>query len=126
VRYEWSGEPVRMAHCFCKDCQKAGGTQMSTNVLVPRDSLRVTRGKPAQYSKTGDSGRRVTRFFCSACGSPLWSEPEVVGQLRIIKAGSLDDSSWVAPQASIYIDSAPKWSALPRDIAAFGKMPPPA
>jgi len=126
VRYECGGEPIRMAHCFCTDCQKAGGTQMSTNVLVPKDSLKLTKGKPAQYAKVGDSGKKVTRFFCSTCGSPLWSEPEVVAEMRIIKAGSLDDSSWVKPQVGIYMDSAPMWRAVPQGIAAFGKMPPPA
>ena len=124
VRYECSSEPVNIAHCFCTDCQKSSGTQMSTNLLVPKASVKVTKGKPAQYTRTGDSGKNVTRFFCSGCGSTLWSEGEVVPDLRIVKAGSLDDSSWVKPGISIYMDSAPKWSALPQGIPSFPKMPP--
>jgi len=124
VRYECSSEPVRQAHCFCTDCQKAGGTQMSTNVIVPKDSLRVTKGKPAQYVGTGDSGKKIIRFFCSGCGSPLWSEPELIAELRIVKAGSLDDSSWVKPETAIYLDSAPPWSAIPQGVTTFAKARP--
>jgi hypothetical protein len=125
VCYECSGEPVNIAHCFCTDCQKSSGTQMSTNLLVPTGSVKVTRGKLAQYAKKGDNGKTVTRFFCAACGSTLWSEGEVVPGVRILKAGSLDDSSWVKPGASIFMDSAPKWAALPQGVATFGRMPPP-
>jgi hypothetical protein len=124
VRYEFTADPVNIAHCFCTDCQKSSGTQMSTNLLVPTESVKVTKGKLAQYAKAGDSGKTVTRFFCSACGSTLWSEGEAVPGLRIIKAGSLDDSSWVKPGAGIFMDSAPPWAALPQGVATFARMPP--
>lgn len=125
IRYECNGEPLNLAHCFCTDCQKSSGTQMSSNMLVPADSVKLKQGKPAQYAKTGDSGKTVTRFFCSNCGSTLWSEGEVIPGIRILKIGAFDDSSWVSMQAAIYMDSAPKWAARPQGVAEFGRMPPP-
>jgi hypothetical protein len=124
IRWQCDAEPVRTVHCFCTDCQKLTGTQMSTNLLVPRSAFRVTQGNPAAYEVKGDSGKMVRRYFCATCGTPLFGEPEVVGEMTVIKAGSLDDSSWVEPQASIYVDSAPGWGVVPGGIPRFGKMPP--
>lgn len=125
VRYECSGPPSNVVHCFCKDCQRSTGTQMSTNLLVPSGSVRLTKGRPTQYSKPGDSGKQATRYFCSNCGSILWSQGEAVPDLRILKVGTLDDSSWVIPRVSIYTDSAPEWSTLPVGLANFAKTLPP-
>jgi hypothetical protein len=124
VRYRCSAEPERVVHCFCTDCQKLSGAQMSTNLLVSKRSLRVTRGASAWYVTTGDSGRSVRRHFCNSCGSALWSEPELLEDVVVIKAGSLDDSSWVRPQACIYVGSAPAWAVMPEGLPRFPRMPP--
>jgi hypothetical protein len=124
VRWTCDVEPAQVMHCFCTDCQKLSGAQMSTNLLVPKAALRITQGKPALYVTTGDSGKTVRRHFCAACGSALWSEPEVLPDLGVIKAGSLDDSGWVRAQSCIYVDSAPAWAVIPDGIPRFGRMPP--
>jgi hypothetical protein len=123
VRYRCATEPARVVHCFCTDCQKLSGAQMSTNLLVPKPSLHVTHGTAAWYVTTGDSGKSVRRHFCAACGSALWSEPELLPELAVVKAGSLDDSSWVRPQACIYVASAPAWAAMPEGLPRFERMP---
>lgn len=123
IRYECTAEPVRTVHCFCTDCQKLTGTQMSTNLVVPKAAFRVTQGQPTAFDVKGDSGRTVRRYFCGTCGSPLYGEPEALAGMVVVKAGSLDDSSWVEPQASIYVDSAPGWGVVPGGIQRFGKMP---
>ncbi len=124
IRYECSAEPVSAVHCFCTDCQKLTGTQMSTNMLVPKATFRITQGTPTAYEVKGDSGKTVRRHFCGTCGTPLFGEAEVLPDMVILKVGSLDDSSWVEPQASIYVDSAAGWSVVPGGIPRFGKMPP--
>jgi hypothetical protein len=125
VRYTCDAEPLRVVHCFCTDCQKLTGTQMSTNVIVPDAAFRTVKGEPARYDTTGDSGNKVHRFFCRTCGGSLWSKPELIAGVTIIKAGSMDDSSWLEPAACIYLDSAPGWSVVPEALAGFPKMPPP-
>ena len=124
VRYACGAEPMQTMHCFCTDCQKLSGAQMSTNLLVPKKALRLTQGTPAHYMTVGDSGHNVRRHFCNACGSALWSEPALLPDLAVIKAGSLDDSSWVRPEACIYLDSAPAWAVVPDGIPGFKRMPP--
>lgn len=124
IRFEVSAEPVGTAHCFCTDCQKLTGTQMTTNVLVPKSAFKVTKGEPAMYSATGDSGKPVNRFFCRDCGSPLWGEPEVIAGVAVVRAGALDDPNAVEIGMSIYTASAPKWAAKPDTPANFPKGPP--
>jgi hypothetical protein len=124
VRYESKAEPLRVVHCFCTDCQKINGAQMSTNVIIPRGAFSVTAGSAACYVTVGDSGNEVRRFFCQTCGSSLWSEPAIIPDVVIIKAGSMDDSSWLRPSASIYLDSAPPWASVPDGIPGFPRMPP--
>ena len=123
LRYECTAEPLNTVHCFCTDCQKLTTTQMSTNLLMARAAFRITKGTPATYRTKGDSGKHVTRSFCVTCGCPICSEPEIMPDMVVVKAGSLDDISWIEPKASIYTDSAPPWAVIPGGIPRFPKMP---
>jgi hypothetical protein len=44
--------------------------------------------------------------------------------LAIIKAGTLDDTSWLEPGMEIYTDSAQSWLQLVGERHRFPKMPP--
>ena len=50
------------------------------------------------------------RHFCSACGSPVFSIAAVAPDLVFIKAGSLDDASWLKPAVEVWTTSAQSWS----------------
>jgi hypothetical protein len=45
--------------------------------------------------------------------------------VAIIRAGTLDDRSWVKPVMEIFCDSAQPWVSLTGDRQRFPKMPPP-
>jgi hypothetical protein len=59
-----------------------------------------------------DSGAEVARQFCSNCGSPIASLPDAMPDAAIIKAGTLDDRSWLEPQVQVWCDSAQPWVPL--------------
>ncbi|WP_220634840.1 GFA family protein [Georgfuchsia toluolica] len=124
IRYECHAEPLAVAHCYCTDCQKTSGAQASTNVLVPKPAFSVVKGKATCFDTKADSGNTVTRYFCSQCGSNLWSVPNGIPDLLIIKAGTLDDPSGITPGMSIFCDSAQPWAVIPDAIPRFPKMPP--
>jgi hypothetical protein len=44
----------------------------------------------------------------------------------MIRAGTMDDSSWLKPTVEIYCDSKMPWVALGGDLQSFPKMPMPA
>ncbi len=116
VRYSTSAEPAMMAVCHCTDCQKQSGSAFSINVLVPRDQLEVEGEALTQFDVKGNSGANVSRNFCNLCGSPLFNVLDHFGGMAAIKAGTMDDSSWVKPGVQIWCDSARSWGVLDDDI----------
>ena len=114
IRYECTADPVMVAYCHCRDCQYASGGPASAILLVPRPAISVTEGEPTAFSLESESGSQVTRKFCGQCGSPLFSELGASPEIYVIKAGSLDDPSWLKPAMHIWTSSAQPW-ALPDD-----------
>ncbi|KEF53268.1 uncharacterized protein A1O9_10716 [Exophiala aquamarina CBS 119918] len=95
INYEYEGEPKVTALCHCIDCQKWTGGAFTSNAVVPRTSFKVTKGKvfmrsPSSWDGVGDSGKINKHFFCSNCGSSLYTELEVMPEMTCVKAGGLD------------------------------------
>ena len=124
VRYEVGAEPELTALCHCGDCQKQTSSAFSILVAVPREGLWVWGESLASYESLGASGRPVVRQFCSACGSPVLSYVAMTPDLIWLKAGTLDDRSWLRPQMNVWCDSAQPWVLMDRAIPGFAKNPP--
>lgn len=122
VRYECSAEPVMMANCHCRDCQKAGGGAFAPAVIVPTASLKIT-GEAKFYDTQSDSGNIVSRGFCPNCGSRLFGKTAAMPDLMAIQAGSLDDPSWYQPRMDIYTASAQPWDTMNPQLPKFQKSP---
>lgn len=108
VRYS-AADPTMTALCHCTHCQKQAGSAFSIVVVTPKAGFSVT-GPIKTYEDTGDSGAKVLRRFCETCGSPIVTEG--AGDLAIIKAGTLDDTSGLRPTVQLYCDSAQPWVSL--------------
>jgi hypothetical protein len=112
VSYTSDAEPVGAAVCHCRNCQRHSGTAFSFVVLVPAQSLAVTGDALASFAQAGDEhDEPTTRWFCTGCGSPLWSESPLAPGMRLIRAGTLDDPSWLEPQYEVYTESRLPWLA---------------
>ncbi|MDE0885697.1 MAG: GFA family protein [Myxococcota bacterium] len=101
---------VSTNHCHCSDCQKSTGSAFATVVIIPEAAFGLQSGEARSYPVMGSSGQSVTRSFCPDCGSPLWSEVEVLPGFRFVKAGAFDDASWLEPTSSYWGDSAQPWA----------------
>ena len=113
IRYTGTTDPVMTAICHCKNCQKQAGTAFSVIVAVPKTTLTIS-GPLKTYNETGSSGKPVHRNFCPECGSPITTDVEVMPDLVFIKAGTLDDTSWLQPSLEIWCRSAQSWTpAIP-------------
>ncbi len=111
VTYHAEGEPLVQAVCHCTDCQRQTGTAFSVIVGVPRAALTVEGSTLASFTTTGeDHGGDTQRQFCSACGSPIVSFVEAMSELAFLKAGTLDDASWLEPAVEVWTRSAQPWS----------------
>ncbi|HEY0301445.1 MAG TPA: GFA family protein [Rhizomicrobium sp.] len=123
IRYESSSEPFAVMECHCRDCQHSTGGASTVAVLLPKPAFALIQGTPKSYTVTGDNGGAVTRFFCAECGSPLYSLP-ANAPLAVVKAGSMDDPSWLKLGGALYTSSAQPWAHIDRDLPMFEKMPP--
>jgi hypothetical protein len=112
------------AVCHCRNCQKQAGSAFSIIVAVPADGLLV-QGETKTYVDHGDSGNTVLRIFCPQCGSPLISDVEspAFAGLRFIKAGTLDDPSWLAPGIHVWCGSKQPWVTIDRATPQFAANP---
>ncbi|HTQ13110.1 MAG TPA: GFA family protein [Rhizomicrobium sp.] len=125
VRYESAAEPVAFMLCHCRDCQYISGGEPAAVAVVPKAAFRVCQGEPElrTYAVAGESGKKVTRAFCGTCGTPLFSDLEGMPHLWAIKAGSMDDPSWLKPTAFIWTRSAQPWAHLDPALPKFEKQP---
>ena len=124
VTYSVEAEPVVQAACHCTDCQRQTGNPFSVIVGVPSEAFEVEGSTLASFATTGtDHGGETERSFCSACGSPIFSNAAVMPELIFIKAGSLDDASWLEPAVEAWTSSAQPWSPRFENAAQLERGP---
>ena len=125
VRYTANAEPEFVGLCHCTDCQKHTGSAFAIMVRLPKTALQL-QGTVKTFSKPGDSGNPILRYFCPECGSSIYDEPTARPGKINLNAGTLDDPSLVAPTLEIYCDSALPWVQLTgtkRFALAMGPTP---
>jgi len=113
VRYHVDGEPAATALCHCDDCQKSSGSAFSVNVIVMTDDLTI-EGEDAlkTYETVGEETQeRRQRKFCGTCGSPVMTYLNEMDGMVVIKAGTLDDRSWLEPEMDVWCESKQAWLA---------------
>ncbi|GLQ56839.1 GFA family protein [Devosia nitrariae] len=121
VRYRYEGEVRDANYCHCEDCRRISGSAFGVSVPVDAAGFEIVRGEPKGYTKSGDSGRAVTRFFCPECGSPLFTVPPLHPEVRFLKAGSLDDPSAVRPARQSWTRSRVSWASIDPELPSFEK-----
>lgn len=124
VQYESDAEPLMVVACHCTNCQKQSGSAFSMNIGVPSDSVTVTGDSLTTYEDAGTSGQATLRKFCNCCGSPILTDVTAATGVFFIKAGTLDDSSWVQPGAEIWCDSKASWATLDEALPKMPGNPP--
>ena len=121
VRWTYDGEVGAAAYCHCADCRRCTGSAFNVSVRVTAAGFRIVGGEPKCFTKSGESGRPVTRCFCQDCGSPLYTLPPLHPELVFVKAGSFDDSAVVRPAHQAWTRSAVRWARIPDDLPSFEK-----
>ena len=123
VRYVARADPIMVRACWCRVCQYFASGNATINVVFPKESFTIT-GELKDYASMADSGNRMHRRFCPACGTQLFSESEARPHLIIVRAGTLDDPEIAKASALLWTKSAPSWARLDPDIPHFEGQPP--
>ena len=123
ISYQFNkSEAISAHHCHCLDCQKSTGSGKATILLVPDSSLEID-GNLKFFTVQGSGGSHISRGFCENCGSPLISFVEENAEIKFIKVGSINDSSWVNADSNFWSSTSNKWSPVDETIHSFSHNP---
>ena len=107
VRLRIRAEPIVFYFCHCRECQRQSASAFGQSLRVRSQDMEI-EGTLARTEWVVDSGARRTGKFCPACGVRIFhgspGEPT-----RTLKAGTLDDTSWLRPAGHIWMRSAQPW-----------------
>src|SRR5262245_27548231 len=124
LNYRSYAEPVLTGLCHCQSCQRQSGSAYSTNVALATDNPKVEGQTLRIFDTVGGSGLPAQLFFCGNCGTAIASTSEGVPGLAFIKAGTLDDTSWINPTLEIWCESAQSWVEHDKSRQLVDRNPP--
>ncbi|MCB1382782.1 MAG: GFA family protein [Notoacmeibacter sp.] len=121
LRYALKAKPVAFLVCHCTNCQRHTSSAFGESLFADRGDVEFS-GRLASHEWTADSGNRREGLFCPDCGTRLWhgSAGRTLGN---IKAGTLDDPSWLVPAAHIWTRSKQPFLAIPADALTYETQP---
>jgi hypothetical protein len=120
--------PLLVAYtCHCTACQRLTGSAFSSAVVVAAEACCSAAGETRCFERPAVSGRTVTRWVCAACGTWVCNGAEPgtapLGAFVAVRAGTLDDTSWLRPTAHFWTRSAQPWVTLPDGDMRFETQP---
>ncbi len=124
IRFETSGEPLRVTICHCTWCQRRTGTAFGTEVVFETHQVRFTGAAASRYRHVSDeSGRWLDVAFCPTCGSNLGFTLEAAPGLRTLPAGIFDDPAWIRADRHtfrhVWLRSRRDWSDLSDTVEKY-------
>ena len=97
-----TGAPIRVAVCHCFACKQKTGSAFGFSAWFTENEVRV-EGEATEWLRVGDEGSRMTRRFCSVCGSTVYGTNDHLPGLISISAGCFADLDFPPPPtASVY------------------------
>jgi hypothetical protein len=110
ITYSADADPAAVVMCHCHDCQRQSGAPFSLNIVVDRAAFTIDGDSLKTYETVGEeSGEKRERMFCADCGSTMLSILAEADDMAIIKAGTLDDASWVMPEMEVWCEERQPW-----------------
>ena len=110
-----SGEPVRISICHCLACQRRTGSAFGAQARFLSSDV-VVEGLSKTWTRTADSGNRITFHFCPTCGSTVFYEPDQEPDLTAVAIGAFSDPTFPAPRVSVYEVRRHPWVAVPVEM----------
>ncbi len=107
ISYEIDGNLGPIACCHCSMCRKAQGTAFASNAPVDAARFRIVTGEQELRAYSSSPGKY--RWFCSICGSPIYSKRDAQPQVIRLRIGTLDSKITAKPMAHIHVASKAEW-----------------
>jgi hypothetical protein len=110
IRYGIEGGPRFMYQCHCSRCRAATGAAFAANVIVDAEKFKITAGK--EFLAGFESSPKKYRYFCSSCGSPIYSHGEKTKHIVSVRCGTLDQDPGLRPAYHAFAASKAAWDDI--------------
>jgi hypothetical protein len=125
IRYEIASFPLLLYTCNCTNCQTRSGSAFALNMPVRASGFRILQGEPKARRYISPKGVPVVSWFCGDCGAHLYGERAGRAEIVNVRAGTLDDTSWLVPVAHFFTrsTSAQSWVQPVAHASCFETQP---
>ena len=124
IQYEIEGKPRFMYQCHCGRCRAGSGASFVTNIIVDAAGFRITAGKDGLVAF--ESSPQKFRYFCSGCGSPIYSQGEKTRHVVAVRCGTLKQDPGVRGAYHAFVASKAAWVDISDGLPQFPEWPGPA
>jgi hypothetical protein len=94
VRYTVIGQPEPRGVCHCRYCQLRTGSAFAVLAYFQPQNFQLQHGELSHYHFTSESDKNWDTYFCPRCGTTVYYQLEVWGDLIGIDAGTFDPPSF--------------------------------
>ncbi len=122
VRYRITGWPLTLYCCHCSECQRQSSSAFGMSLRVRRSDVDIDMAAMKHWIR--DSGKPTEAHcrFCPTCGTRIMHDrPDA--EAVTIKAGTLDDRSWLHPVGHIWTASAQPWMPIDDRLLVYSHQP---
>lgn len=112
IQYRLVEEPLVLYVCHCRDCQKQSSSAFGMSLWMEREAIEFLSGQPKFWTTKGDSGAAKICAFCGDCGTRIYHASDDLSEPLSIKAGTLNDTSWLQPVGHIWTKRAQPWVTI--------------
>lgn len=109
-------------HCHCSKCRKNSGTAYSTNGFVLKQHFHILKG--ADLLSRYENAPGKCRYFCSKCGSPIYSTSDTTPDYIRLRLGILDSNISERPSSHNFVTSKANWEELEADLPRYSECEP--
>ena len=117
VQYEVRGLPKVAYYCHCGRCRKQSRSSFAANMAVRREDFVVVSGE--EMLSYYQSSPQLRRYFCSGCGSPIYSQSDKYKHIVAVRCGTLDADLLVHPSVHAFVGSKANWVEISDELPQF-------
>ena len=103
VRYRIIAKPIVFYLCHCTECQRHTSSAFGESLRVGSGDVEID-GVLKTFTRVSEAGNRREGHFCPECGVRIVHGTAGSSMVNI-KAGTLDDASWLVPAGHIWTRS---------------------
>jgi len=122
VRFEIHGPIRNIVCCHCSQCRRAQGSAFATNGVVQSNDFRIVSGENALSRFDLSPGQ--SRYFCTTCGSPIYSKSAEKPHLVRIRLGTVESAIDERPIAHIFNTSKANWEDICGELPQYESYEP--